>query len=141
MHRVTLALLVALAIVACGGCRADEAPAAATAVPGLPTFARPPLTTPSVSLLPSLLPSPSPGGATSGGSTGPGQTYTVQPGDNLSSISARFYGDASETAWRQIFEANRDTLPAPERLSTGMVLRIPPARPTSTTAAAPTPTR
>jgi nucleoid-associated protein YgaU len=51
-------------------------------------------------------------------------TYTVQPGDTLSSIARQVYGQAS--LWRVIFEANRDTLPAPGLIKPGQVLRIPP---------------
>ncbi|TVQ85571.1 MAG: LysM peptidoglycan-binding domain-containing protein [Chromatiaceae bacterium] len=49
--------------------------------------------------------------------------YVVRPGDSLSRISAQVYGDAS--AWPRIFAANRDVLPAPDRLSPGMSLVIP----------------
>ncbi len=126
MHRAHCALFVALAVIACSGCASEEAPTRATAVPGLSTLSRPALTTPSA--LPSASPSPSP--VSSVPAAAAADTYTVQSGDNLSSIAARFYNDASE--WRPIFEANRDRLDGPESLRTGMVLRIPP-RPTATT--------
>lgn len=59
-----------------------------------------------------------------GGSSG--QTYTVQPGDFLSAIAEKFYGDGSEAAWRRIYDANRDTIgPDPASLTPGMVLVIP----------------
>jgi nucleoid-associated protein YgaU len=51
------------------------------------------------------------------------QTYTVQPGDTLTSISLKVYGDGRY--WRAIFEANRDQLDAPGRIHPGQVLRIP----------------
>jgi LysM repeat protein len=60
--------------------------------------------------------------AASGPST-TAQTYTVQPGDNLSKISKQFYGDASK--YLKIFEANKDTLSDPDKLKPGMELRIP----------------
>jgi LysM repeat protein len=52
------------------------------------------------------------------------QKYTVQPGDSLSAIAQRFYGQAS--LWRVIFEANRTTLTDPSRIRPGQVLIIPP---------------
>jgi len=52
--------------------------------------------------------------------------YTVQPGDFLSNIAERFYGDGSEAAWRRIYEANRSVIgPDPTQLKAGMVLVIP----------------
>lgn len=50
-------------------------------------------------------------------------TYTVQPGDTLSRISAKVYGESGR--WGAIFEANRDQLPSPNALKPGQVLRIP----------------
>jgi nucleoid-associated protein YgaU len=63
--------------------------------------------------VPPLAPEPEPG------------TYTVQPGDTLSSIARQVYGKAS--LWRVIFDANRDILDDPGRIRPGQVLRIPPA--------------
>ncbi len=51
------------------------------------------------------------------------QTYTVQPGDSLSLISKRFYGDANQ--YNKIFEANRDQLDDPDRIKSGQKLKIP----------------
>jgi nucleoid-associated protein YgaU len=51
------------------------------------------------------------------------QTYTVQPGDTLSKISQRFYGDASE--YMRIFQANRDKLSDPDKIQAGQELTIP----------------
>jgi hypothetical protein len=51
------------------------------------------------------------------------QTYTVQPGDTLTSVSLKVYGDGRY--WQAIFEANRDQLDAPGRIHPGQVLRIP----------------
>lgn len=53
------------------------------------------------------------------------QKYTVQPGDSLSKISKRFYGDAS--AYMKIFEANTDQLDDPDKIQVGQELVIPPA--------------
>lgn len=51
------------------------------------------------------------------------QTYVVQSGDSLSKIAQRFYGDAS--LYNKIFEANRDILKDPNKISPGQKLRIP----------------
>lgn len=51
------------------------------------------------------------------------RTYTVKPGDSLSSIAQRLYGDPDR--WTEILEANRDTLTNPDALESGMVLKIP----------------
>jgi len=57
------------------------------------------------------------------GSMGQEQTYTVKPGDSLSKISKELYGNANE--YMKIFEANRDILSDPNRISPGQNLRIP----------------
>ncbi|SJM95479.1 conserved hypothetical protein [Crenothrix polyspora] len=51
------------------------------------------------------------------------RTYTVVSGDSLSKIAKHVYGDGNH--WMQIFEANRDKLSDPDRISPGQVLRIP----------------
>lgn len=51
------------------------------------------------------------------------RTITVMPGDSLSDIAKRAYGD--HRAFKRIFEANRDVLRRPEQLKVGMTLRIP----------------
>jgi len=53
--------------------------------------------------------------------------YTVQPGDNLSSIARMFYGrNASWAQVMQIYNANRNTIgPDPNVIRPGMVLLIP----------------
>ena len=54
------------------------------------------------------------------------QTITVQPGDFLSAIAQRFYGDGSEAGWRKIYDANRDVIGSdPAKIEPGMVLTIP----------------
>ncbi len=61
---------------------------------------------------------------TSGSVGGPSaRTYTVQPGDTLSKIAQHFFGDAQ--AYHRIFDANRDKLDDPNRISPGQVLNIP----------------
>lgn len=49
--------------------------------------------------------------------------HTVVSGDTLFGISRQYYGNAS--GWDRIYQANRDVLSNPNRLSIGMVLRIP----------------
>ena len=51
------------------------------------------------------------------------QTYTVQPGDNLSKISKQFYGDA--TKFKKIADANK--LEDPDKIKAGQQLIIPAA--------------
>lgn len=48
------------------------------------------------------------------------QTYTVQPGDNLSKISKRFYGDANQ--YMTIAKAN--SLEDPDKIKVGQELLI-----------------
>ena len=51
------------------------------------------------------------------------QSYTVQPGDNLSKISKRFYGDANK--YMTIVKANN--LDDPDKIKVGQELVIPAA--------------
>ena len=51
------------------------------------------------------------------------QTYTVEKGDNLSTIAKHFYGRQD---WKRIYDANRDQLDDPDRIKPGQVLKIPP---------------
>jgi len=51
------------------------------------------------------------------------RTYTVQPGDSLSSISRRFYGTPSR--WIDVYQANRDRLSSENALRVGQDIRIP----------------
>ena len=60
------------------------------------------------------------------GAGGPGETYVVQPGDTLSKIARKYYGQKWATSWQRIFEANRDVIgDDPARLKVGMTLEIP----------------
>jgi nucleoid-associated protein YgaU len=52
------------------------------------------------------------------------QTYTIRKGDTLSKIAKEHYGSAN--AWKQIFEANRDTIDDPDRIFPGQVIKLPP---------------
>ena len=49
--------------------------------------------------------------------------YTVQPGESLGGIAQRIYGDAGY--YRVIFDANRDRLITPDRISVGQKLVMP----------------
>jgi LysM repeat protein len=51
------------------------------------------------------------------------RTYTVQAGDSLSKISKEVYGNAND--YMKIFEANRDVLSDPNKISPGQKLKIP----------------
>lgn len=59
----------------------------------------------------------------SGSATTPARTYTVSGGDSLSKIAKKFYNDSNQ--WPRIFDANRDILSNPDRISPGQHLRIP----------------
>lgn len=52
-----------------------------------------------------------------------GRTYVVRKGDTLFSLARRFYND--ERRWRDIWQANRDKLPDPNKLAVGMTLVLP----------------
>ena len=51
------------------------------------------------------------------------QTYVVQHGDTLASISRKFY--KTSTRWKQILDANRDVIDDPKKLIAGQTLVIP----------------
>jgi len=59
--------------------------------------------------------------STGAGNAGGGaNTYTVQSGDNLTKIGAK-YG----ISWNAIYEANRDILDDPDKIQPGQELKIP----------------
>lgn len=81
--------------------------------PGIPVF--PPIAPP-----PSA-PSPAPVPPTVGV---PFTAYVVMPGDSLSKIAAKFYGDAS--SWSKIYDANKAIIgPHPNVIKPGQTLVIP----------------
>jgi nucleoid-associated protein YgaU len=51
------------------------------------------------------------------------RTYVVAPGDSLSKIAQREYGNANE--WRRIYDANRDIIKNPDLIYPGQTLRLP----------------
>ncbi len=55
--------------------------------------------------------------------TGQVEYYTIQSGDNLSSIAKKFLGTAS--AYPKIFEANREVIKDPDKIYPGQKIRIP----------------
>ena len=57
------------------------------------------------------------------------QTYTIEKGDTLSKIAKEQLGHAS--AWKQIFEANRDVIDDPDRIFPGQVIKLPPKAPSA----------
>jgi nucleoid-associated protein YgaU len=57
------------------------------------------------------------------GELSPGQSYTVQPGNNLWQISRRAYGIG--TRYLIIYSANLSQIRDPERIYPGQVFRVP----------------
>lgn len=51
------------------------------------------------------------------------ETYTVKPGDSLSKIAKRKYGNAN--LWKALFEANKDRIKNPDLIQVGWELKIP----------------
>jgi ABC-type amino acid transport substrate-binding protein len=53
-------------------------------------------------------------------------TYVVQPGDTLSKIAGKMWGDVSPGSWRRLYEANKDVIGGnPSLINVGMTLTIP----------------
>jgi nucleoid-associated protein YgaU len=68
-----------------------------------------------------------PAGETSLPTTQADQTYTVRPGDSLSEIADRLWGDAER--WPDLYEANRGVVGGdPDLIRPGQVLSIPQAK-------------
>lgn len=53
--------------------------------------------------------------------------YVVKSGDSLSKIAKEVYGEAGR--WKEIYEANKDTIKNPDAIRPGQELRIPEAAP------------
>ena len=53
----------------------------------------------------------------------PARTYTVQAGDTLGKIAAKFYQDGSR--WTEIYEANKAQIANPDAIEIGQELVIP----------------
>jgi Lysozyme like domain/LysM domain len=52
-----------------------------------------------------------------------GRSYTVRPGDSLSGIARRLYGNAADWTW--LYQANRSKIHNPGLIYPGEVLRVP----------------
>ena len=63
------------------------------------------------------------------------RSYTVQPGDTLSSIAQRFYGHPADWPW--LYQANRAVVQNPDVIYPGEVLTVPHEPPASGMTAAP----
>jgi LysM repeat protein len=61
--------------------------------------------------------------------------YTVRPGDTLSSIAQRFYGNPAD--WRGLYQANRSVIHNPDAIYPGEVLNVPYQLRASSTTSAP----
>jgi LysM repeat protein len=61
--------------------------------------------------------------------------YTVRPGDTLSSIAQRFYGNPAD--WRRLYQANMRVTGNPDLIRPGQVLNLPRHLPATTTAYTP----
>jgi nucleoid-associated protein YgaU len=61
--------------------------------------------------------------ASSGTSSAAARTHVVQPGDTLSRIAQRYYGNGRR--WNEILAANKAAIPNPDRLAIGTTLVIP----------------
>ena len=117
--------------VACGGGGAQAptptvAAAAASASVPAPSPQRPALASPqaSPSAVTAAVQQQTPTSTTTDAAAA-GDTYEIQSGDTLLTVSEQFYGDA--TQWRKIYDANKDVIGSdPDKLKIGMKLKIPP---------------
>lgn len=55
------------------------------------------------------------------------EKYTVQKGDTLQKISQKLYGTTKK--WTKIFDLNKETLKAPNKIYPGQVINVPAAEP------------
>ncbi len=116
---------------------APAGPSAAPATPGPAVQPQPaaPAATPNTPAVPAAPSAPA------------GQVHTVQKGDTLASIAARYYGKETgntRAAIQRLYEANRNLLTSPDSIRIGDKLVIPPlekAAAGSTQASAPRPER
>ena len=49
--------------------------------------------------------------------------YTIQPGDSLSKIARKYYGNAAD--WQKIYQANKDKIKDPNMIYPGQKIIIP----------------
>lgn len=62
------------------------------------------------------------------GNPGQAREHTVDLGDTLSHLAARYYGSAGEAKWMRIYDANRGTIKNPNYIFVGQKIVIPPER-------------
>ena len=65
------------------------------------------------------------------------RTYTVRPGDTLSSIAQRFYGNSADWSW--LYHVNSSVVQDPNHIYAGEVLKLPADPPAGAATAAYTP--
>lgn len=53
----------------------------------------------------------------------PAREYTIQPGDSLSKIAKRHYGNPGD--WQKIYQANKDKIKDPNMIYPGQKITIP----------------
>jgi len=63
------------------------------------------------------------------------RTYTVRPGDTLSSIAQRFYGTSADWTW--LYDQNKSVLSNPNDIYPGEVLKVPSDPPANAASYAP----
>jgi LysM repeat protein len=63
------------------------------------------------------------------------RTYTVRPGDSLSTIAERFYGNPADWTW--LYHVNSAVISNPNDISVGQVLKVPSDPPANTASYAP----
>lgn len=56
-------------------------------------------------------------------SSGAAREYTIQPGDSLSKIAKKHYGNADE--WQKIYQANKEKIKNPDKIFPGQKIVIP----------------
>lgn len=66
---------------------------------------------------------PAAGSGTASGTAAAARSHVVQPGDTLSRIAQRYYGNGRR--WNEILAANKAVIPNPDRLAIGTTLVIP----------------
>jgi LysM repeat protein len=63
------------------------------------------------------------------------RTYTVRPGDSLSAIAAKFYGNAGDWTW--LYHVNQAEISNPNDIYAGQVLKVPTDPPANAASYAP----
>jgi nucleoid-associated protein YgaU len=79
----------------------------------------------SVSVLPAVVPAPSPPASTTRPADGARQFHVVRRGDSLGKIAREKMGDDSRASIQRLYKANRDKIRDPDSLPVGLKLEIP----------------